>query len=75
MVSELTTNEQQDTNDLEQAARSFFAKLVMADSYQPSGCLVDIPVTLVKPSQRDLLPQHMGEDYNLGQVIVVMVFV
>jgi thioesterase domain-containing protein len=56
--------------DLEQAARSFVAKLFMSYKYQPKHMLRAKEVLLIKSGQRTSLVQtSLGEDYGLNQVI------
>lgn len=55
--------------DLEQAARSFVAKLIMSYKYQPKIALRLPEILLIKSGQRSHLVQTiLGEDYGLNQV-------
>jgi acyl transferase domain-containing protein/NADPH:quinone reductase-like Zn-dependent oxidoreductase/thioesterase domain-containing protein/acyl carrier protein len=72
VVRELMTKSQFqfEAIDLEQAARSFVAKLFMSYKYQPKQMIRNKQVILIKPAQRtSFVQQALGEDYGLGQFV------
>jgi NADPH:quinone reductase-like Zn-dependent oxidoreductase/thioesterase domain-containing protein/acyl carrier protein len=54
--------------DLEQAARSYVAKLFMSHKYQPKQMVRLNEILLIKSGQRSNLVQTLGEDYGLSTV-------
>jgi len=70
-ISELTGSSrfQFDVVDLENAARSFVNKLMMAYKYQPKQALRLNEILLIKSGERSNLVQTvLGDDYGLSQV-------
>jgi len=55
--------------DLDQAAKSYAAKLFMSHKYQPKQVLQMSEALLIKSGQRTNIAQSLGEDYGLGNVI------
>ena len=62
-------------SDLKSAARAFFSRCKMADSYKPGAQLKSAAVMLVRASQTSKEAERLGADYGLHEVCAAPVAV